>query len=208
MGKLNKGIFGGVTGKVGNLVGYTLNGKDVVRLIGKNDKPASLKQLASRQAVKVTGEFLNPVLSFINIGFAQEARDMGLYPHNMAFSYCRKNSLKGSYPNVEIDFSKVLFAKGNGLAPQNPAVAPVAEGLKFTWDVARTWPEHTDRVMMLAYFPGLGKASFVRLGAARSAGVDLLVLEPELQNAYKEVYMAFVAEDLEEVSNSVYLGGF
>jgi hypothetical protein len=39
MGNLRNGLFGGFHGRIGNLVGYTLKGKHVIRTIGKSSKP-------------------------------------------------------------------------------------------------------------------------------------------------------------------------
>jgi len=87
MGTQKDGLHGPVEGRIGNLVHYVLNGKNVSRLIGRSTKPASLKQRAVRQRMKVVTEFLRSTLYYINLGFATEVLGTDKNPHNAAVSY-------------------------------------------------------------------------------------------------------------------------
>lgn len=54
----SNGLFGELSGKIGNLVSYNLKGKNVVRRIGKSNKPATAAQLTVRQRIAVVNKIL------------------------------------------------------------------------------------------------------------------------------------------------------
>lgn len=64
---------------------------------------------------------------------------------------------------------------------------------------------------MLAYFPESGRSVYLAGGARRPAAEDFLALqlgfnETGIAETYAETYIAFVANDRTDVSDSRYLG--
>lgn len=208
MGIMKNGPHGPINGKVGNLVTYRVLNKVVVRMVGKNNKPPSVKQLACRQKMGVVIAFLRPLTDFIKVGFALKARAANKYPYNMAVSFNVKHALAGEYPDLVIDYSKVMVANGNLPAAVNAEVSVIADGLRFNWDVGADMDvaERRHRVMMLACFPLLRKAMCFIGGAQRVAGTDVLYLPNDLRAAYMEIYISFICVSNNEVADSVYLG--
>ena len=208
MGILRDGITGFVTGKVGDMVFYVLNGENVVRHAGKSVKPRSEAQLANQAKMALVNLVLKPLLEFVNIGFAHVTQDDRSNPYNRAVSYNKINAIAGVYPDLLIDYSEVSVSKGKLPVAEGGTVELVADGLKFDWlfDSDMPYPRENDRAMLLAYFPVLGSAVYSLEGASRKAGADLLVLPGELLAEPMEVYIAFVAANGKSVSNSVYLG--
>lgn len=50
-------------------------------------------------------------------------------------SYTLKNAVKGIYPSLEIEFTKVLVCQGNLLGAENAsAVSTTANTIEFSWD--------------------------------------------------------------------------
>jgi hypothetical protein len=210
MAILRNGIAGHYSGKIGNLVFYIRNGKQVVRTIGRVTKPPTENQLRSRKELAVVIGFLKPITEFINIGFALKAMGSTRIPHNMAVSYNRLNALQGVYPDTAINYEKALVTQGSMLEALSPTVEATAEGLSFTWQCPADlpWPRETDRVMLLAYFPAWQKAVYLLSGASRSLGVEVLTIQPGLLNEHIEVYISFIAENRNGIANSTYLGSF
>ncbi|WEK17784.1 MAG: DUF6266 family protein [Candidatus Pedobacter colombiensis] len=210
MGILKNGIMGNYRGRIGNLVFYVLNGKTVVRTIGKTTKPPTELQLKCRQEMSVVSSFLKHITEFINVGFNLMAKYNNKHPFNMALSYNRKYALQGRYPDIGVNFKKVLVTEGSVLNAIDPFIESIPEGLKFSWSCpdSLNWSRPNDNVMLLAYFPVLQKAEYVLYGAKRSAGSDILSLPADLLNEYMEVYISFVAEDRRGIANSTYLGSF
>lgn len=208
MGKLEGGAFGHVSGKIGNLVSYTLNGKNIVRKIGRQTKPRTDAQLAVWQKLKLVNQFLNPVLGYINVGFSFAAEEKGRHAHNEALSYNNKNAITGEYPNLSIDYSKAMVSIGTLTPALNPLVNRLENGVEFKWDVSDNmdWNLKNDRTMLLLYFPQSADAIYFLSGAKRSEGRDFISLAPVNLNAEMQCYIAFYADDKQSASNSVWAG--
>jgi len=213
------GIFGKMNGKVGNTVYYTLKGKQVTRIIGRRVKPSTPRQLANEQGMKVVNRFLKSINAFIKMGFAVEAEARNVYPYNAALGYNKKHALKGDFPEIGIDYEKVLLSKGDLDGLNNPSVRLLGnpeEGfaLRFDWDVLpedRGWPRCDDQVMLMAYFPeeGLDDRAVYRIaGAKRQAGQDVLELPLSMAGEAMEVYISVISEDRTRVADSEYLKSF
>lgn len=196
------------SGKLGNTVSYELNGKMVTRGIGENKKKRSKLQLAVMQKTKRVSEFLNPLMSFITVGFEIEGKKAKAHPQNPAFVYNWKNATIGKYPKIRIDFEKALLTKGELPVSSGIGIMLVEEGVKFSWD-SETDPEGghwSDQVMMLAYFPDSNIAKFSTAGVNRYVGKDVLPLVLEKKSAPMELYISFISNDRKRISNSMHVG--
>ncbi|RZM24734.1 MAG: hypothetical protein EOO88_21795 [Pedobacter sp.] len=228
MATLKNGIFGGVSGKVGNTIYYMLNGKQMARKVGRTAKSPTSAQLANRQAMKVTIDFLRPLSAIIRTGFGLEAERRNIYPQNAAVGYNKSCAIKGQYPNLEMDYEKVLVSTGNMLKLYDPGAtwsgnAEDGYSLWFNWDVGmedREWPRCNDVVLLLAYFPevalpeeGENREGFLHAeaciktdGARRKEGQDVLEIPAHLAGRPMEVYIAVVSENGRKIADSQYLG--
>ena len=210
MATTENGPGGHHRGKLGNMVYYTLNGKRVVREIGRSLKPPTELQLAARMITKMSSTLLGRLQDFIKTGFLQQAIQVQDNAFNVAVKANKKNMIKGVYPNLEIAYDQLLLSAGNLKPAQNWQVVQTDTGLQYSWDTdpQMAWPEATDQVMMLAYFPKQEKVCFTLFGKDRLAGSDLLEIPPSLQAEYMETYISFIAADRKQVANSSYTGAF
>ncbi|RZM24839.1 MAG: hypothetical protein EOO88_21425 [Pedobacter sp.] len=210
MGISENGMFGASKGKVGKLVYYKRKGKNIVRTIGRNTKEPSPAQLRSRMELSVASVFSKVVKPFITYGFAQHIVGKDLSQSNVSTGYVMKSALIGEYPDISIDYEKVVLSEGPLLSADQAAVTIVPEGLEFSWYVAEQipWPDNTDQVMVLAYFPGTEHILYNLFGPERTAGKALLKISEPLLGKYFETYIAFISADRSQVSDSVYTGGF
>lgn len=70
MGKLTNGTHGGFVGRVGNVVGYVLNGQHIVRTTpAKRHKKPSEKELLTRNKMTLVSQFLAPIKQVIQFGY-------------------------------------------------------------------------------------------------------------------------------------------
>jgi hypothetical protein len=208
MGILLQGPNGPFIGRVGNTVYYMLNGVNVCRQIGKNNKPPSDQQLSNRIATKLSGTFFCKVKGFIETGFGIEAQLMNDNAYNRAVKNNKKQMIEGKYPNLLINYSQILLSVGE-LKPATAAkVSQTAEGLTFSWEITpkMPWPESIDQAMMLAYFPEENRSEYLLFGSDRASGTAELTLPPSLQGKYMETYLSFISSDRKQVANSVYTG--
>ncbi len=207
MGKLEKGLMGAVTGKIGNLVYYVRNGENVVRRKGRVLKPASIGQLRVRMEMKVTVAFLKPVLEFMTYGFELEARGTTKNAYNLAVRYNKMNALMGVYPEIEVDYAKVLLTDGNMDMAQNTEVEVQESGFCFTWQcIDMVWPRENDQVMLMAYFPSIKRAVYLLAGAKRKTGKQVLAIPADMAGLTAELYISFVSEDRKRMAKSLYAG--
>lgn len=207
MGILRGGITGFVTGRVGDMVFYVLNGKQVVRTMGKSAKAPTEKQLTARMQMTVASGFLKHIVEYLNVGFGPDV--VGLEnAFNAAVRYNRKDALSGVYPDVVLDYSKVLVSKGDLPAADGVVVELLNDGLHFAWSnpAELPYPRGNDQVMLLAYLPSSGSAIYLLEAASREEGTALLPVPSDVLGTQMEVYLSFVSADRKSVSNSVYLG--
>ncbi|ACU04563.1 DUF6266 family protein [Pedobacter heparinus] len=204
------GPGGNHKGKLGNVVYYMLNGKNVSRLIGKTTKPPTLLQLESRLATKMCSAVLSRLKGFINTGFSVAAIKTKDNAFNEATKANKKNIIKGIYPDLEIAYDRLQVSTGPLMPAQNWLVTPTEIGLQYSWDTdpEMPWPEATDQVMMLAYFPTEEKVYFNLFGNSRLSGSDVLEIPPSMQGKYMETYISFIAANRKQLADSTYTGYF
>ncbi|MCX2452210.1 DUF6266 family protein [Pedobacter sp. PLR] len=202
----SNGPQGHLNGKVGNLVFYMLNGQPVVRLNGRKGKPSTL-QLANYQEMAVTTKLLKRMGGFIKLGYGLQARGTVHNAHNLATSYHKKQALKGEYPNISIDYSKVKLSQGVMPETADLKINKLAGGLEITWD-PKEYPglQDNDSVMVMICCPETGKDQEYLNVARRSEGKCFIPVYENVLNQQIEPYISFISADGEKVSDSVYLG--
>jgi hypothetical protein len=159
---------------------------------------------------KLCSGLLRRLLDFINTGFGVQATQARDNAFNQAVKYNKKNIIKGTYPDLEIAYDQLLVSKGPLKPAQNWSVTPTLVGLQYSWDTdpGMPWPEATDQVMMLAYFPKQEKVFFTLFGNSRLSGLDVLEIPPSLQGEYMETYLSFIAANRKQLADSIYTGSF
>ena len=204
------GPGGSHRGRLGNVVYYDLDGKNVSREIGVSTKEPTELQLASRLGTAMSSVLFSTMLDFIKTGFGVIAREAKDNAFNQAVKVNKKNMITGTYPNLQIAYHAIAVSKGPLMPAKNWQVTRVGLGLHYSWetDPEMPWPEVTDQVMMLAYFPRKEKVCFNLFGKSRSAGSDVLEIPLSLQGEYMETYISFIAADRSQVADSSYTGNF
>lgn len=218
MAKLNKGILGPIIGKLANVVGYIRLGAPVLRMAPvtrKKKKTRTEAQQAVNLRFKIVKSFIAKVNTFISVGFKLEVAGTTKIAENAAVSYNIKNAVVGEYPDLALDYAKVMISKGRLPAPSNPRVELQGNFIKFKWDVDADWAYKLkrDQVMMLAYLPANERTYYSLSSARRSVGEDLLEIRTMAvargsakRDDVIETYMAFISDDRQSISDSVYAG--
>jgi hypothetical protein len=207
MGKANKGIFGAINGKVGNLVFYNLNGEDLVRTLGEKTGKLSKAQLANCDKMALIVRLFSNMKPFLKVGFGNKAKGTNMNYHNLATSTNKAHAIELIDGKVALNFEKLQLTQGDALGAKEPAVELVNGGLSFSWtyDELEDWNARNDQVMLMAYFPEDNEASFITSGARRSERKDVLEIHPTYRKKQIEIYISFVSDDRESVATSVYL---
>ncbi|AOM78114.1 DUF6266 family protein [Pedobacter steynii] len=201
------GLYGHPNGKIGNIVFYVLNGQNVSRTIGDPGKP-SRNQLANRQSMSVTMAFLKPMNDFINASFGLEAAGTVRNAFNLATSYNKKEAIQGEYPNLSVNYSKVILSRGSLPVAKDIKIDKTGAGILISWDpdCSDRSVSHDDRVMIMLYHPLRKKASSFLNAARREEGSRLLKITEEWMNEPIEAYLCFKTADEKQISDSIYIG--
>ncbi len=210
MATLQNGINGGFSGKVGNVVGYQLNGKWIIRSLPKTsrkNKKGTSAQKACRTGFRKMQYFLSPIVNFIRIGFNMESKKRMMTAHNVAKSY---NMLNAQLPDGTIVYEKVCVSYGNLLEVENPEIAVAEDGVVFIWtnNSGNDHERKLDQVMLLAY-DDEHKLAFSELGGAkRVIGTEKLII-PKLKTKHQyHAWITFISNNREDISMSSYCGSF
>ena len=208
MGKISQGILGGLSGKVGNVVGGTWKGIDYIRI-----KPSSVAnprtegQVNQRNKFTITLEYLQPNKDFIKIGYKSFANKKTEF--NAAMSYVLNNAVGGISPNFTIDYSSALLSRGSLSSVLNGSTDLATAGeVSFAWNdnSAEGNANATDKAMVLVYNPSKKESISILDGADRTTGSQVVTIPSTYAGDTVELFMAFVSADGKQVSNSVYLG--
>ncbi|MEJ7557475.1 MAG: DUF6266 family protein [Pedobacter sp.] len=206
MGKSPLGAFGATTGKIGKLVTYLLRGQIVTRTIGKTKKKQSILQHASTLRLTTVNAFLKTIKGLINLGYRFEAEGSTSNPYNVATSYNMKNAIEGQYPNFKLDYSKVMISVGELKPVVNLSVLKNSQSLTVSWayDSQADFSVRNDRAMILFVFSNSEEPIYFLSGSLRSEGNQIVDLGSKSLDGSCHVYVSFLAEDRESVSDSKY----
>ena len=160
MAILKQGLFGPVTGKIGNLVTATWKGINYVRQAPhKSKKPPTAAQIAIREKFKFINKLNKPLHPFFKAGFHELAIHKSEI--NVAFSLASKNVVSGVYPNFQVDFSKITISAGRlGQLDEVEIMQTVSQVLAISWTV-EDWKSHCaydDQVMVAILCPEIDLA--------------------------------------------------
>jgi hypothetical protein len=195
-------------GKSGRTVTYRNKWGDLIqRTIGVKEGSKG-GEFGNQQGTALITYILKPLKSFIAVGFKNPPKDKHWDAYNYATSYNKINALQGTYPNREIDFNKFKVSKGDMPLPLNAKVELVNNLLQFTWDpdLQTDGNSEFDQVMLVAYMRESNKAICIMGGAMRTAKKDKIKLTKFTKPSVTETYIAFVSNNRERMSDSVYLG--
>ncbi|HMJ48802.1 MAG TPA: DUF6266 family protein [Ferruginibacter sp.] len=207
MGKLNKGILGHFTGKVGTVVGSTWRGVEYMRSKqGKSKRAATEKQLDQQAKFSLVVKFIKALNSLVRISFNDPSKDMT--GSNAALSFNIINAITGAYPAYMIDYSRAAVSEGvlHG-APGGSAIAGGSGIIKFTWSPTSGANANSDDTCVgVAYCPELKQAVYTTTGGAmRSTGNDDLSAAL-FTGKTVETWLFFTSYDGTKVSSSTYTG--
>lgn len=189
------------------MVFYMLKGQAICRSKGKAGKP-TLKQLANREEMKVTMELLKPMKDFINVSFKLEAKDSVKNPHNLATSYNKKQALIGEYPNIKVDYKKVMLSKGTLNMAPDLKITKGKAGLNLSWGSEIGENGAADDILLVVVSHPTKKRASIFLNAGRRGDeACFLPLHKEwMMTEQMEVYVCLKSANEKLISDSAYVG--
>lgn len=207
MGTINKGILGGFSGKVGNIVGGRWKGIDYMRSLGAR-RTTSPTQLQKEQQVKfaLIARFQQPLSNLLAKSFRSYAIKMtGM---NSAMSYNLKNAVIGAYPDFLIDYSKILVSRGDMPNATNVLAESLNPGrINFSWinngGVGKAL--YSDKSILVAYCPALQQSVYTDSGPDRITEVAMLDVT-SFSGLEIQTWIGFISENGMQVATSIFTG--
>ncbi|MCQ2959635.1 MAG: DUF6266 family protein [Bacteroidales bacterium] len=207
MGRIKKGILGGFHGTVGTVVGASWKGIDYMRSKAESIKnPRTRGQVTQRNRFATTLCFLQPITSYIRIGFRPYAvKQTGF---NAAMAYNIKNAIKGEFPNFELDYPKALVSRGTLTPAEGADVTVIDGGVLFNWrdNSGKGDALQTDLAMPLLFNKDKQEAVFSTASNKRFEEEATLTVPADWNGSEVEAYLGFISADGKSVATSEYLG--
>ena len=94
-------------------------------------------QLANQMGTALTTFLLHPVKDCVKISMKNSPKDPGWSAYNLASSVNKREAIGGDYPNLAVDFKKVILSIGDIPVPLNPQVSLTDNQIHFTGKL--TW---------------------------------------------------------------------
>jgi hypothetical protein len=209
MAKIPDGILGPIIGKIGPVTGYRRNGVNIIRSsAGRKDKVVTPLRSSQRQKIKVCNEFTR---AFSRSGFFAKTfpgyGDTGT-GYNRATSAIMNLAITGFYPDIALDYPKVLISKGPLPGAEDPAAfLAQTDTIHFTW-TNNSWKgtaKPNDKVIVAAYFLTRKQAVFSIGDAVRSKG-EVSLFVGNRPGEICETWIGFLSHNEKDAANSSYCG--
>ncbi len=208
MATLNKGILGGFSGKIGNVVGANWRVRDIMRSLPKpSQKDPTEKQLLQQAKFKLAVAFLQPLKGiqsqYFGAGSGVKSRV------NMATSYTMSYAIEVVKGIPKLIYNKVLITKGELTGFQN-AVLNVQPGaiLQLDWEdnSLQGNASPSDEVSVVSYCMELNDFQIFEGIATRTDLKASVTLPSFCIGKTVEVWAFLNTEKRTIASNSFYLG--
>ncbi len=205
-----------VSGACGELVYYSLNGKQCSRIRNRNRKMNSPKQKYNQKKLATVNKFVSQMVDVVKIGWHDK------YSHHFqkAVGYHMKNAVETCASNCEdepvftVNIEKVLLSKGKIPPPVITSIIRDKYVIEIYWQTKLLTEEYrtSDSLVLVAWKKGLKAKAYLDLGN-RGKGKGKVVLPFEFEGPVQlwAFYRNFNYEkpsDEMNVSDSVYLGEY
>lgn len=206
MGTIKKGIIGGVSGKVGPVIGSHWKGIPYVKTKPESVfNPKTQGQLDHRGKFAAAVQFLSPLKEFLRVGFCEGAVKKTAF--NAAMSYNYHHAITGRYPDFNIDYSRVLVSQGSLAGAMNPQVTAAAGQINFTWQNNADNMEvmDSDKVLLVIYNATRQNSVSLVGGNTRDSGRQSISIPALFAGDEVQCYIAFQNMEETAASNSQFI---
>lgn len=209
MAKLKSGLLGPVSGKIGPVVGSSWKNINYVKEKPKK-KGKKLRrtpaQLANEKKFTFIQQWFVPFYPYITVGFAQHASDRTEI--NAAFSANFKTVFNGTWPDITVDYSKLMISQGELLGLNLVTIHRTGTlTVNLVWErSAQRNVSFDDQLMLVLYSPELKITDGFIGGVRRNTLSYSHEMDPIMTGQAVEAYLSVTTSDRKSISNSIYLG--
>lgn len=195
MATLKNALLSELTGQIGNVVIYKVNGKTVIRRKPERKQPyrPSKLQRFNQLAFKEVQQFLLPLKDVLDFGFGEYMEGMKKGIH-LAMSLAMKHAVSGEEDRVILKKTEVRVSSGDLPLPvQINLRRENANQLRIVWDAAGSMGNArvTDYTWVVLYHPDERKVLEIREGSHRVAESQLVPVSGIFRDSGVLVFLAF-----------------
>lgn len=205
---MKNGPIGIFSGRVGNIIGYNYRGNQVIRSIPKRStKPPTVAQLAQRMRFGLAVHFITPLKRLTSKGYGNKQGTKS--PSAQCIAYHSKYAVKGTYPDLEIDYNEVVLTTGRLLGANDGEVfSNCTACINFSWIESMRWGVDcaTDEAVLVVYNPSKDRHEFTRTSSNRASQCATLNVPTEFSGDTVHCWLIFISTNGKEFSTSSYLG--
>lgn len=205
MARVKDGIFGGFSGKIGNVVGC--KGKTGFYVRSRPDhvlNPQTERQQTQRGKFVQAMQFARVLTPFLRISY-REFAGAG-HPYHAAVSSILKTAVVQTEAGCAIDFGKALVSRGSLTAVHQAQIALADHKIAYTWtdNSGEGNAAPTDVTLLVAFNKSRWTAVYSDAAACRSDEKAELSIPADWTADELAVYLGFRSADGETVANSMY----
>lgn len=199
-------LLSGISGKIGPYVAFMRDGKQFIREHTIPRDPKTPAQLAQRAKISLVNKGISPLNKVIKQNYPNNS---GAYRSLVGKTI--RECVVGAYPDLTIDYSRILLSEGEVLLPDHVTAAfqPDSGQITLNWD--RELPPRSSRCLpddlvnaVFLYTPKLG-VLWSHLIAKRSEGTATVELHKGWDPSNTHCWIYFTTRDLAQHSNSLYV---
>ncbi|MFD2286647.1 hypothetical protein GJU39_19560 [Pedobacter petrophilus] len=208
MATIKNGILGGLSGKVGPVVGVRLGDQYILRARPQRSKPFTKKELENQEKFGIVQKYLAPFIDLLKVGFKNYYTKTGGF--RAAVSYTRKNAIMQGDSGFYIEPGRLKISGGDLQPAIDPQIAFHDDNLNIFWKTdSVNYLTRSDQLLVLLYdFENHYAVTKIFDSAYRSEGKATVEINPRLTGKKADLYIGFVAADRSSQSDSQYLGRF
>lgn len=170
-------------------------------------KEKSKAQLVVLERFKLATKVIGPLLPFLKIGYKVKCRrKRKVSPHNLAVSQVFKDAVVGEYPDLRIDYGRILLSDGH--YPSLVQVTFLQSGnrmeVRHTSNVSIIGASGDDLMLWVMFCPSL--ADCISVEGIRSDDRFMMVVPQRFDGLECHHYLMVCRRDYGQVSKSIYLG--
>ncbi len=208
MGRITKGILGGFSGRVGNVVGSRIFSIDVIRSYQPDvSNPQTESQVAQRTKFAFLVEYLRRILPILRIGWNNAATKMSAW--NAAVSYNIHQAVTGTSPNYQMVYANMRIGQGPLVGVEGQLLStPAGGGISLEWldNSGEVGAESTDLFYGVVYNETKDNFAINTGDHDRVAGACLFEKDSWETGDVCYGWGFFITEDGSQISDSVYFG--
>jgi hypothetical protein len=195
MASFKNPLLGQLTGQIGGLIVYQLNGRTIIRRKPERKKnyKASKLQKFNQSAFREVQQVLLPLKDVLDFGFGEFMMGMKRGIH-LAMSWAMKHAITGESDKPILHKTALKVSRGD--LPLPAAIRFVrqgSDGLRVTWDAQGSLgtARVTDNSWVVLYHPTDKLVFEIREGAHRSSESQLIPLSGAFREAGVLAFLAF-----------------